>query len=195
MIVIKFLLFPLVNGLCVFLFLWSIKAFLFYPKKKINFRGKEIPFTPGFIQRLHKRYVDYVFRMFFDFLKFSVTENDTTSFIAEWEETVYRKAWNKFESIEEIHYVPTFFKLRLRELLAQLAYEFAHQFFRNFLPYFAEKYEVSNKVEVLREHLDPDQLLMYFNKYVYKWLQYIFIGFAILLGLGNMLIFGITLLF
>ncbi|PID27593.1 MAG: hypothetical protein CSB55_08420 [Candidatus Cloacimonadota bacterium] len=195
MIFVKFILFPLINGLTVFLFLWIIKYILFFPRKEVRIGGHRIPFTPGIIRRLHNRYVKSVFRLFFSYFEFASLEDDKESFIYKWEEKVYGKTWDKFEFVEDWRWVPYFLKLKIRELSSQFAYEVARQFFRNFIPHLAEQYAVASKVDSIRSYMEPDVFLSYFNKYVYRKLVWILTGLAVLNGIANMFIFAVTLFF
>ena len=188
MVFLKSLVFILINVLCGYLFVYTIKFILFYPRTKKYIFNKKIPFTPGLIPRKKDWLINKVETLLRDYLR-DCKINTEKSRVTRWENKVFKKAWNKCEYVEKIKYLPGFIKEKLHYICSLLAYEFAKQFLRDFVPYLMERYNIKQYINLADKKIDIDTIRDFYNKYIYKYSLYIVLTFFGLMGLLNMLIY------
>ena len=188
MVYLKPFTFIFFNMLAGFVIVFSIKAFLFYPKREKYFFRKRIPVTPGFAYRKKIWLIQKLTKMLNEYIRDSKDESDKSK-ITKWEQEAFKKAWNRFEFIDNIKLLPRVLKEKIRYFLSAIVYELAKQFLRSFVPYLMEKYGVEKYIQLLDRKLDMEIILGYFNRYVYKFMLIFSLSFFFLVGLGNMIIY------
>ncbi len=188
MIFLKAIAFILWNLLAGFLIVFTVKALLFYPKRELHFGHKKIPFTPGFAFLKKDWLISKIKKMISDYLHNCSSEDENTK-VAEWENKVYRKVWDKLDFIDKIKFFPVKWRDNIRHFFALIFYELVKQFLRSFVPYLMDKYDLNKYVELLSQKLDVDMISGYFDKYVYKYLLIFSLSFFFLVGLGNMILY------
>ena len=150
--------------------------------------SKKVPFTPGFAFRKKDWLIQKLSSILSDFLRDCRDEKDE-SMISKWELEVFKKTWDKLESIENIKFVPRAVKEKIHYFCSVLVYEIVKQFLRSFIPYLIENYKVSKYIDVLSQKLDMNIICGYFNKYVFKYMMLFSLAIHFLIGLGNMIVF------
>ncbi len=171
-----------------FLLVFIIKVFLFIPREKLYIGNKKVPFTPGFAFRKKDWLIQKLSSILSDFLRDCRDEKDE-SMISKWELEVFKKTWDKLESIENIKFVPRAVKEKIHYFCSVLVYEIVKQFLRSFIPYLIENYKVSKYIDVLSQKLDMNIICGYFNKYVFKYMMLFSLAIHFLIGLGNMIVY------
>ncbi len=187
-LIFKALLVILLNIIIPVTILFLIKQFLFYPKA-IYFRGKRLIGTPGFIYRKKEWLINKLETIFHKFLFDCENEEDPNSFVSKWETKIYKAVWEKTEGIDQFRFIPKKFKTEIRSMIASLVYELVKQFFRSFIPYLIEKYQLEKYIDLVNQKLDIDTVAFYFRKYVYKYIMLFLLAFYGLIGIFNMIIF------
>jgi len=150
--------------------------------------GKKVPLTPGFAFHKKDWLIQKLSSILSDFLRDCKEEKDE-SIISKWELEVFKKTWDKLESIENIKFVPRAVKEKIHYFCSVLVYEIVKQFLRSFIPYLIENYKVSKYIDVLSQKLDMNMICGYFNKYVFKYMMLFSLAIHFLIGLGNMIVF------
>ena len=191
MIFLKGLIFLIANMLVAYLIVFSIKAILFYPKRKKYWNSKPIPFTPGLLYRKQKWLIDKLHSLLNDYLKDCKVYSDDSR-ISKWESTVYDKTWDKFSFFEKQRFIPSSIKRIMHYYSSLFVMEFARQFLRNFVPFLMERYNVNKYVDLVDKKLNVDMILDFFNKKIYKYMLMVFVGLALLIGIFNMIVFFIV---
>jgi len=188
MVFLKAIIFIFWNLIAGYLIIFTAKALLFYPKKELHYRHKKIPFTPGFAYRKKDWLINKIKKMLSDYINDCSSNNENTK-VAEWENKVYQKAWDKFGFIDKIKIIPRKLRDNIHHFFALIFYELTKQFLRTFVPYLMEKFDLKKYVELVSQKLDVDIILGYFNKYVYKYLLIFSLSFFFLVGFGNMILY------
>ena len=191
MIFLKGLIFLIANMLVAYLIVFSIKAILFYPKRKKYCNSKPIPFTPGLLYRKQKWLIDKLHSLLNDYLKDCKVYSEDSR-ISKWESTVYDKTWDKFSFFEKPRFIPASIKRIMHYYSSLFVMEFARQFLRNFVPFLMERYNVNKYVVLVDKKLNVDMILDFFNKKIYKYMLMVFVGLALLIGIFNMIVFFIV---
>jgi len=75
----------------------------------------------------------------------------------------------------------------LRHSLALIVFEAVKQFFRSFVPFLMERYEVEKYIDLVDEKLDLATIETYYRRYIYKYMLYFFLAVSALIGVANML--------
>ncbi len=174
------------------LFVIVFRAFFFFPRKSLFWRGKQIPYTPGLLYRKKDWLIEKISSELHKYLQSAFDLNDTKSKIYQWQEEAYKKSWDKFAFLEKYKYIPYFISSNLRHLFSQFTYEFVKQFFRSFVPFLIEKYRAESYIDLLSEKLDIDIIYEYYNKYIFKYMMIFVGGWFFLTGLLNMIFFWIV---
>ncbi len=170
---------------------FSIKAFLFYPKKeKYYFGRKKVPLTPGYAYKKKIWLIRKLSRLLSDYIRDTKDESDSSR-ISKWEQEAFRKAWKKCEFISNISLLPKAFKEKIRYFISVIVFEIVKQFFRSFVPYLMERYSVEKYVELLDKKLDMEIIRGYFNRYIFKYMLLITLAICLINGLWNMIIYFI----
>ncbi len=188
MVYIKPFVFIFFNLLSGFLMVFIIKAFLFIPRKEKRLFGKKVIGTPAFAYRKKIWLIKKMEKMLSDYIRDSKDESEDSR-ISKWEQEAFQKAWDKFEFLEKIKYLPRVFKEKIRYFLSVIVFEIVKQFLRTFIPYLMEKYEATKYIQLLDKKLDMEIIRDYFNRYVYKYMLIVSLSFFFLIGLGNMIIY------
>jgi len=189
-IFLKGLFFILFNLLSGFLIVFTIKAILFLPRKAYYFNGKKIIFTPGLLYRKRDWLMNKIRKELKDFLAEAKSDGEEGR-ISKWEKEAFKKAWEKFEFIEKPRFVPKVIKENLHFFFSAITFEVVKQFLRSFIPYLMEHYQINKYVQLLDKKLNIDIIYGYFNKYLYKYLMWFSLGFFLIVGIGNMIIYYI----
>jgi len=184
MIFLKSLLFVPVNMLVGFLLVFIIKAFLFYPRKELFFRGKKVPFTPGFLYRKKEWLINKITNMLNNYLR-DCNKIDEQTKISEWEKQAYDKAWEKFSGIENVKLMPSFLRKKIHQIMSVLVYEVVKQFFRSFVPYLIDKYNLENYIDLFSQKVDMDTIFDFFNRKIFKYMFIFSLGTFFLIGCYN----------
>ena len=188
MIVIKPLIFIVVNMLVGFLYIFAIKCFLFIPSKEKKLFNRRIPLTPAYVYRKKTWLIKKIKKYVNDFIRDTKNDSDGSR-ITEWEHKVFHNTWDKITFMEDLKFIPNSIKMNIRHFLTTIVYEISKQFLRTFVPYLMGKYEVNKYIELLDKKLDVEILKEYFNKYVYKYVLLFVLAIHFLIGIGNMLIY------
>lgn len=188
MIIIKPLIFIIVNMLFGFLYVFAIKFFLFIPSKKKMIYGKRIPLTPAYVYRKKIWLIKKIKKMVNDYINDTKDETDDSR-ITKWEHKVFHKTWDKITFMENLKFIPKSVKNNIRHFISTVVFEVVKQFLRTFVPYLMEKYEVNKYIELLDKKLDVNILKEYFNRYIYKYILMFVLAIHFLIGLGNMIIY------
>ena len=188
MIMIRALLFLFLNIAMGFLLVTTIKALLFYPRTKKYLGGFHIPLTPALIYRIKGHITKQLYLLLHNFLN-DFENADFESKIAQIEQDIYRKVWDKLESLKGIKYVPKFIMSQIQKLFAQIAYEMVHYFIRTFIPYLIEKYNIESYLATLDNKADISILKGYYQRYIHRYLLYFSLTFFFFTGLFNMIIY------
>jgi hypothetical protein len=112
--------------------------------------------------------------------------------LSRWENNVFQKAWSKFEFIENIKLLPHSWKENIHFFLASLVYQVAKQFFRSFIPYLMDYYEVGKYVELIDKKIDVEALRVFYERFVYRYAMYLVLIVGSLVGVWNVIIFLIV---
>jgi len=188
MVVLTSLIFIAYNMFCGFSIAFLLKAFLFYPAHKKVIFGKRVPLTPALVYRKKYQLILWLETMIKDYLRDAASTDDETR-IAEWEKRAFEKTWDKFENIEKIRVLPHSWKENIRYGISLFVFEITKQFLRSFVPFLMERYKIIKYVDLLDKALDLDVIKEYYNRYVYRIMLYILLGFNFLVGLGNAIIY------
>ena len=189
MVFLKALCLLILNTGLGWLLVFAIKAFFFYPKKPLYLGKKRIPFTPGYLYKKHDLYMGKLHKWIEEFWTAINDENNADTYIFKWEQKAYDFVWEKLDALNKIKYLPGVIVFNIRKFVALLIFEIVKQFFRNFVPYMAEKYEIQLKIDEICSKINVDTILVFFNRYVYKYLWFLFVGFATLVGFYNFILF------
>ena len=168
-----------------------IKAFLFIPRKEKRLFGTRVIGTPAFAYRKKIWLIRKLDKMLLDYIRDSRDESQNSR-VTKWEQDAFKKAWDKFEFLEKIKFLPRVLIEKIRYFLSVLVFEIVKQFLRTFIPYLMEKYEVKKYIQLLDKKLDMEIIRSYFNRYVYKYMLIVSLTFFSLIGLGNMVIYLIV---
>jgi hypothetical protein len=122
-----------------------IKAFLFIPRKEKCLFGKRVIGTPAFAYRKKIWLIRKLDKMLSDYIRDSKDESGNSR-VSKWEQEAFNKAWDKFEFLENIKYLPHVFKEKIRYFLSVIVFEIVKQFLRTFIPYLMEKYEATKYI-------------------------------------------------
>lgn len=188
MIMINALLFLILNIAMGFLLVTVMRALLFYPKTKKYLGGYHIPLTPALIYRIKEHIVKQLYLLLHNFLD-DCENREFDSKISRIEQDVYRKIWDRLESLKEFRYVPRFIMGKVQNLFAQIAYELTHYFIRTFVPYLIERYNIENYIAMLENKADISILKGYYQRYIHRYLLYFSLTFFFFTGLFNMIIY------
>jgi len=188
MIIIKPLIFIFANILVGFLFIFTLKAFLFFPRKEKRVHGRKIPLTPGFIHKKKKWLIDKLHSILHKYLADAKSEREGTR-ISQWELKVFKAVYDKLKPISEFKFLPRKIKENIRHFLSTMVYEIVKQFLRSFVPYLMDRYNLKQYIDLLNVKLNVKVIEEYFNKYVYRFLLIFTLAFCFLIGLGNMIIY------
>ncbi|MBN1949308.1 MAG: hypothetical protein JW784_06155 [Candidatus Cloacimonetes bacterium] len=188
MLILRCLAFLVFNLLTAFFIVFSIKAFLFYPRHSWFINGKRVIFTPGFLYRQKSRLFHGLDNLLNNYLRETASASDKTK-IAEWEKKAYRRAWENLQGVENIRFLPHSIKEKIRYYLALVCYEAVRQFLRTFIPFLLERYQARRLITEMELRLDVAVLEDYYNRYIYRFMLVFFLGIAFCIGLGNMIIY------
>jgi hypothetical protein len=191
MVFLKGLMLLAINIMTGWFFAWTIKALLFLPRRRKFIGGKPVPFTPGFLFRKKQWLFAKVYGWYDGFVRMAADHDNPLSFIRDWEDQAYRKAWDGLEAVERIPGLPRGMRDSLRKMLARLVLEIVSRFLRDFVPYLLSRYQIRNKIELLDMKLDMDTVFDYFNRRIYRFIRIGFCAIAGLIGLYNMIWFWI----
>jgi len=188
-IILKPIFILLWNMLPGFLIVFSIKQLLFFPREEQRFpNGKKIPLTPGFAYKFKNWGMKKLRRLLQDYINDTLNQ-EKNSRISIWENTVFQKAWEKFEFCEKIVFLPHKWKEEIRYFFAMIIYEIFKQFLRKFVPYLMNHFEVNKYVELLDKKLNVDLVKDYFCKYIYKYLMLFVLAVGFIVGFWNVIIY------
>jgi len=176
----------LFNLLLGFMIPFSLKMVLFYPRKKLYFFDHKVPLTPGLLYRKKTALIDWLKFRLYEYFKL-VRSKDRINRISQWENKIYDLAWEKFEFIDSLSFIPQTWRDKFHHLLALVFYEIGKQFFRSFIPYLLNKYKAKKYITKLDEKLDVDLIFDYYNRYVNRYLTYFFLLVYFLIGFANMI--------
>ncbi|MBT3169340.1 MAG: hypothetical protein HN952_05530 [Candidatus Cloacimonetes bacterium] len=188
MIFLKSLIFILFNLFLGFSLIFTIKLFLFIPKKEKKIFHKKVPFTPAFVHRKKKWLIDKLHSALAKYIADAKNKN-IDSRVSKWETKIYKSTHKKLEKIARIPFLPSSLKTKIREIIATFIYQIAKYFFRNFVPYLMSRYHLIKYIELLDFKLDVEVIEDYFNRYIYRFLLVISLTFSFLVGIGNMIVF------
>lgn len=188
MIFLKSLIFPAANCLYGFSLVFLVKCLLFCPRRKIYIGRAQVPFTPGFLYRKRNYLIDLMKNTLRNYLN-DCQDNSRRSRISIWENKVFRRVWDKLETIDNIKFLPHFITSNIRYGIALLAYELTRQFLRTFVPFLLEKYKARHLIDIVEEKIDMEIIKEYYNKYVYKFMMIFFLSIGLLIGIGNMIVY------
>ncbi len=191
MIILRAFAFIFFNVLAGYIFVFLLKAFLFIPKKEIYLFRRKLPFTPAFIYR-KKKWLLRKLNLFLDQYLADTKDFSDRSRITKWESKIYENILEKMISNDKLSWLPNKISQKIYSLFATLGYEIVKQFFRNFVPYLIEHYNLESIIDLIDQKLDIEVIISYFNQYIYKYLMIFTLGFCFMVGLGNMLIFLIV---
>ncbi len=186
MIFLKGLTFILFNALPGFLIPFGLKMLLFHPREKKWLFGKPVPLTPGLAPRYKVQLIDKLEALLSEYLHDCHSE-DPASRISKWEKEAYGKAWDKLALIDKAQILTQHMKDGLRHSLALIVFEAVKQFFRSFVPFLMERYEVEKYIDLVDEKLDLATIETYYRRYIYKYMLYFFLAVSALIGVANML--------
>lgn len=181
----------MMNMIAGLIFVYPVKVFLFYPRKPLHWRGRTIPFTPGYLYRKKVWLIGFLRGYLETYLRESDDEEDEKTRIYRWELKAYESVSGYVEFVDRIRWIPGFFKGGLRDLLQMLIFEFIRKFLRTLVPFLLDKYRVSSWIELLDRKLDVDQIFEYFIQYVYINVVRVIMILGLLSGLMNMILFWI----
>jgi len=188
MLFLKPFLFVVLNLGLGYLLVFTLKALLFYPEKKVYVWKLHIPLTPGLIYYLKDLIIQKLYKLLHDFL--NDCENlETDSRISKIEQDIYTKIWDKMMFLDEYRFLPQFVKRNLQNLIAQIVFELTRYFVRTFIPYLIERYNIESYIVLLERKGDISILKGYFNRYFYRFLLYFSLLFFFFTGIFNMLIY------
>lgn len=185
---IKFLLIIFVNLLFGLTPLFIIIGFLFYPNRKIYFRDKKIPLTPGFLYRKKEQLMHKIHRMLYDYLG-DCEKIDERTRIAKWERKAYSSAYNRFQWISDIRWIPSAITNKIHQFVAKVVYEIVRQFLRKLVPFLLEKYKLESYFEIINQKLDIEIVKEFFMRYVFKWIIILLLVIYGIIGLLNGFLF------
>lgn len=188
MVFLKSLIILVYNLAWGFLIPFSIKCFLFFPEHRLFVSGKRIPLTPGFFYRKKERLIHKLNSLLDGYLN-ACRSDDTSTKIAYWERQAFNKTWDSMEGIEKARLIPKVIRDWIRHFFAMLVFELVKQFLRSFIPYLMDHYKIKNCLLLVEQKIDMKVIKNYYNKYIYKFMLYFFLGLNLFIGLGNMIIF------
>jgi uncharacterized membrane protein YheB (UPF0754 family) len=162
--------------------------FLFYPNEKLYWFGKKVPFTPSFLYRQKKKYIDKLHRWLHEYLQ-ECRSQDPTTRLAQWEEKAYQRAYKKFQFISDFAWLPAFILDPLHNFMATIFYELTRQFLRNLVPFLLEKYRLTSYIELLDKKLDLNIVREFINRKILKYVYIVLLIFYGLIGLLNGFLF------
>ena len=188
MVFLKGLIFIFANIFVGYIFIFALKAFLFYPTKPKYYHGKKIPFTPGFLYRKQTWLINKLQSLLDDYIAYT-QDFSKNSKVTKWEDKVYDKSWEKFEFFEKPRFIPSSIKTMMHYYASLFVFEFSRQFLRNFVPYLMERYNVQKYVDLADKKLDVDLILDFYNKKIEKYMLYALLAINGTIGLFNMIVY------
>ncbi len=188
MIFLKSLIFIIANLFFGYLFVFTLKAFLFLPQKKKVMFGKKISLTPGFVYRKKKLLIDKLYAILREYIADTKNEDKNTR-ISKWETKAFKAVYDKLKPISDFKFLPKKISENIRYFLSTIVYEIVKQFFRNFVPYLMNRYHIKKYVDLIDVKLDVETIEGYFNRYIYRYLMMIVLAFHFLIGFGNMIVY------
>ena len=189
MIILKPIFIILWNMLPGFLVIFTIKQLLFFPREEKRFpNGKKIPLTPGFAYKFKVWGMFKIRHLIQDYINDTKNQSENSR-ISIWENNIFQKAWNKFEFVDKISFLPQKWKDNIRYFFALIIYEITKQFLRKFVPYLMDHFEIDKYVELLDKKVDIDLIKDFFCRYVYKYLMLFVLGIGFIVGFWNVIIY------
>jgi uncharacterized membrane protein YheB (UPF0754 family) len=185
---LKSLLFIVFNVVLAYCLVCIIKFILFRPRQPKFWFKKQIPLTPGLVPKYRNILMEKIEVSLHDYLT-ACQNYSQNNMISDWEDQIYEKAWQRLASLEEIKFLPSFIKTKLRHSVALLVFEITRGFLRSFVPFLLQKLNVKHYIALLDEKISLEILEEYFNKYVYKYMLIVVLSFYFLIGIANMIFF------
>jgi hypothetical protein len=188
MVIVKALLFLLLNIGLGYLLVVSLRAALFFPTEKKYLFGWPIPITPGLIYQIKRKIADHLHSILNDFLR-DCENIDVDSRISQIEKQIYHRVLDRIDSLGLGRKIPKWLAKQIRDLFAQIAFELTRYFVRTFIPYLLERYNVEQYIILLDQKADISILKGYYTRYFHRFLLYFSLSFFFLTGIFNMLIY------
>jgi hypothetical protein len=105
------------------------------------------------------------------------------------ETRVYERIWHGCRFLEKIRYLPRSMIETIRHSISLFIYEMVKQFFRRFLPYMINRYNIESYIDLVEEKIDVNIIRDFYLKYIHKFFLLIVLVFCFLIGLFNMIIY------
>jgi len=188
MLFLKSLIFLPANMLVAFLWVYVIRALVFYPRHEVKLNGKKIPLTPGLVPRYHLKLMDKINDLVYGYLHDCGTTGESNR-VDNWEEKIFNKCLLWLEKHLVIRIIPVKIMSAVRVFLAGVGREFARQFLRTFIPYLLSHYNLVHYVDVFNEKFTIDFLQGYYDRYIYKYSLYLMLALGFIIGIVNQIIF------
>lgn len=188
MIIIKPLIFIVVNMLFGFIYVYAIKFFLFIPSKEKKIFNKRLPLTPAFFYRKKRWLINKIKKEVNDYIN-DTKDDSTGSRITQWERKMFHQTWDNITFLDKYKFIPKSIKNYFKYFMSTIVLQIVKHFLRTFIPFLMEKYDLNKYIELLDKTLNVDVIKEYFNKYIYKYLLLFVLAIHFLIGFGNMLIY------
>jgi hypothetical protein len=186
MIFLKSLTFILWNVALGSILLYSTRWFLFNRKQR-KFLGIKIPLTPGFLVRKRDWLFNKARDVLHDYLNQAAKATMKEGYLNKWEELVRQTVLEKTGFIDDWKLLPASFRSKIKETVATSVKEIIARILRKLVPHFIEKWRLEFHIDELDERFNIDFILLYFNKYVFKYLLLGFLILNFIIGLVNMI--------
>jgi len=188
MIFLKSLLFIVWNILVGASIIFLIRWLLFNVKSRFVF-GMHIPLTPGFVIAKRDWLFNKVRAILHDYLDQVDKIADKYGYLSKWEQLVYDTVMEKADFVDDWKLLPRSWKQKIKTMLAQTAQKFARKIFRALIPKLIEQMQVEHRIDDLDEQFSSKIIRQYYNRYVHKYLLYVFIAVNFLIGITNMILY------
>lgn len=172
-----------------------IRTFLFFPKKKITVFGKTLVFTPGYALKKKDFYLEK-----FEFYQKSYDDycqkgGSPENFFKKLEKSTYKSIKSALTRKTKIQIIPKFLLRKFQTLLSEISFLFAKHFVREFIPFLMLKFNLSLYIEIAKLKLDSDVITSFADRYFFKYVFLFLAGFGAIIGLFNMLIYLLLVIF
>lgn len=187
MLFLESLLFIVWNIALGLIIIYFLRWFLFNPKARYFF-GKRCFLTPGFLVRKREWLFGKARDLLHDYLRQAENPRLEEGYIHDWEEKVRAFLWEKTSFVDSWPLMPAKMKENIRRKITDAFTGIVSKLLRKTVPRILEQWRVEHRIDDYDFQFSSDFFYKYYNRYVHKYLLYVFLAINFIIGVENMIL-------